>query len=181
MVKSGRITIKYPDGRRKLVDLSDKVFGAPNFKYWELYWSDTALRKGISNIPSPEEWAKLEYFAQSILQPVRNEFGAMRINSCYRSVELCLAMGSNSKSNHARAEAADIEPYDSSIPLIKVMNWIHDNLEFRELIAEYFPNGWIHVASRIGGNDRFTKLKDPNHNFSLMSMSEINRLYLQEN
>jgi hypothetical protein len=180
MQKTGVIVLIYPDGLTKNVDLSDKVEGAPNFRYWELYWSDTALRKGINNMPTPEEWVKLERIAREILQPIRTKFGAMRINSGYRSVELCLAMGSSKNSNHARAEAFDIEPYNNKIPLIEVINWINDHLEFRELIAEYFPNGWIHVASRPGSNDRIIKLKDSTHNFDRVSMDDLNELYPSE-
>ena len=158
-------------------DLNAKIPGAPNFRYGEFVKSDTAIRLGIENIPNEEQWQCIEKLAVNVLQPVRNEFGRLTITSGFRSVELCLAVGSSSASNHARGQASDIEPYDVDIPLIFVVEFIHDNLEYRELIAEYFPWGWIHVAYREGGNIKKLKLKDKDHNYRVVDIEYIKKLY----
>jgi len=131
-------------------------------------------------------WGVCEIRSVNILQPVRDHFGRINITSGFRSPELCLAIGSYKvvggkpvvTSNHARGQAADIEPDDPSIPLIDIMNFIYNECDFRELIAEYFPGGWVHVAYREGGNAKILKLKDPDHNYKVYDdMRYINSIY----
>ena len=45
-----------------------------NFTLSELTKSDTAIRKGINNNPSPEQIEKLKSLCENILQPVRDHF-----------------------------------------------------------------------------------------------------------
>lgn len=156
---------------------NDMVFGTFNFKYGEFTKSSTALRKGIDNTPSDKHWESIEDLASNVLQALRDEFGPIRITSGYRSEELCIAVGSSKNSNHARGQAADIEPYDSSIKLISILEYIVENLEFRTVIAEYFPDGWIHVDFRTGGNVKRIKLKDANHNYENVSLDYIKQIY----
>jgi zinc D-Ala-D-Ala carboxypeptidase len=148
-----------------------------NFQYKEFIKSNTALRKGIQNIPVEDNWLCIEKLTVNILQPVREKFGRIRISSGFRSPDLCLAVGSSTKSNHCRGQAADFEPLRSNVSLYQVLAWIYRHLEFRELIAEYFPDGWIHVAYREGANDRILKLKDDKHNFDRVELSYIQKLY----
>lgn len=148
-----------------------------NFQYKEFTKSNTALRKGIANIPNNDQWESVERLTLNILQPVREKFGRMRITSGFRSPELCIAVGSSRSSNHCRGEAADFEPLRNNVTLYQVLAWIYRNLEFRELIAEYFPDGWIHVAYREGANEKILKLKDQNHNYSRVDLSYIQKIY----
>ena len=157
--------------------LNDKIPGAESFSYKEFVRSQTALRKGIKNEPTDEEWECIEKLAVNILQPVRNEFGRIRITSGFRSVELCEAVGSNKNSNHARGQAADIEPIDPKTKLIDVVEFICSGLEYRAVIAEYFPDGWIHVAYREGGNIKKLKLKDEKHSYEEVSLNYLKSLY----
>jgi len=173
--------------RRKNVmrDLYARIPGAVNFTYGEFIKSDTAIRLGIENVPNEAQWQAIERLAVNILQPIRDQFGRVNITSGFRSVELCIAIGSfrtiggkpTVTSNHARGQAADIEPDDPSIPLIDILNFINNECDYRELIAEYFPGGWVHVAYRENANDRLLKLKDPNHNFARVEMDYINAIY----
>jgi hypothetical protein len=55
-------------------NLNSKIPGAPNFKYREFIKSDTAIRKGIDNIPIDEHWENIEKLAVNILQPLREIF-----------------------------------------------------------------------------------------------------------
>ena len=80
-----------------------------NFTLSELIKSDTAIRKGINNNPNAEQIEKLKALCENILQPVRDHFGRVKVTSGFRSVDLCLAIGSSSNSQHAKAEAADFE------------------------------------------------------------------------
>ena len=158
-------------------DLRAKIPNAPNFTYGEMVRSDTAIRLGIVNKPTMAEWARIEDLAQLVLQPIRNEFGRIKILSGFRTVELCIAVGSSKTSYHAFGGAADIEPYDATIGLFDVLEWISENINYNELIAEYFPEGWVHVG-RIRGDDRCAlKLKDANHHFKRVSLAYVGSIY----
>jgi len=162
-----------------LRDLNKKLPMAPNFKYREFVKSDTAMRLGIRNIPNEQQWQSIERVAGNIIQPVREKFGMIRITSGFRSVELCQAIGSSPKSNHTRGEALDFEPVSSNIRLVDIIKWIHTNLDYRELIAEYFPGGWVHAAYRLNKNVRKLKLKDKRHSYASVSMPYILNIYDQ--
>ena len=83
------------------------------------------------------------------------------VSSGYRSPQLCEVIGSSSKSQHAKGQAADIE-----IPGVdnKVLaQWIKNNLVFDQLILEFYKesdprSGWIHV-SYVAENPRKESLK----------------------
>ena len=166
-----------------MINLRSKIPSAPNFRYGEFVKSDTAIRKGISNIPNLTQWNDIEKLAVNILQPLRTHMGQtysdgrLRITSGFRSVPLCLAVGSSKNSNHARGQASDIEPVDCDIKLFDIIEWIYTNCQFRELIAEYFPDGWVHVAYRERANTRILKLKDKNHNYQRVDINYLRSLY----
>ena len=160
-----------------LRNLNSKIPGAESFTYKEFVTSETAIRRGIKNEPNEEQWKAIEELARNVLQPIRNKFGRIRITSGFRSVELCNAVGSNANSNHARGEAADIEPLESNVKLIDILEFIHNELNYRELIAEFFPDGWVHVAYRKNGNEKILKLKDNKHNYDKLSLDEIKKIY----
>ena len=64
-----------------------------NFSLAELCKSQTALRKGIDNLPKdPDIVAKMQTLAEQVLQPVRDKFGPTVINSGYRCKKLNTAI-----------------------------------------------------------------------------------------
>ena len=120
-----------------------------NFTLSELIKSDTAIRKGINNNPNAEQIEKLKELCENILQPVRDHFGRVKITSGFRSVELCMAIGSSARSQHAKAEAADFECV--GVDNAELFDWIKNNLEPDQLILEFYtpgePNsGGIHCS-----------------------------------
>jgi len=120
-----------------------------NFTLSELTKSDTAIRRGINNNPNAEQIEKLKALCENILQPVRDHFGRVKITSGFRSVDLCLAIGSSANSQHARAEAADFECVGTDNA--ELADWINKNLDYDQLILEFYtpgePNsGWIHCS-----------------------------------
>ena len=128
-----------------------------NFSLQELLKSQTALRKGIDNKPTdPSVITNLQVLCEKVLQPIRDHFARpVVINSGYRCPKLNKAIGSSSKSQHTKGEAADIE-----IPGLsnkELAEYIEDNLPFDQLILEFYngvdPNsGWVHV-SYVGDSD----------------------------
>ena len=125
-----------------------------NFSLEELTKSQTAMRKGIDNNPSADDIAALGNLAMNILQPVRNHFGKpFTPSSGYRSVELCLAIGSSERSQHAKGEAADFEV--PNVSNMELAQWIVSNLDFDQLILEYYTGGntgWVHCSYKESGN-----------------------------
>ena len=124
-----------------------------NFTLDELIKSQVATRKNISNNPSPQQIENLKALAINILQPIRTNFDKpMIISSGFRCAELCLEIGSSINSEHCAHEksaAADFEIW--SIDNKELAMWIKDNLEFNQLILEFYksgdPNsGWIHCS-----------------------------------
>ena len=121
-------------------------------------FSDTAIRRNIPNEPTMEEVVNLTNLCCHILQPVREHFGkAVRINSGFRSVKLCEAVGSSGKSQHAKGQAADFEIFGVSNK--ELADWIHYNINYDQLILEYWkeedPNsGWVHCSYNEGNNRR---------------------------
>ena len=120
-----------------------------NFSLQELTKSDTAIRKVIDNEPNSDQIDKLKALCENILQPVRDHFGRVKVTSGYRSVELCMAIGSSANSQHAKSEAADFEVMGTDNA--ELADWIKNNLDYDQLILEYYtpgePNsGWIHCS-----------------------------------
>ena len=121
-----------------------------NFNLVELTKSQTAERKGIANDPSPDHQENLRLLCERVLQPIRDHFNpTVTISSGYRNEILSNKIGSSSKSQHCKGEAADFEIFGT--PNNEVSDWIKENLMFDQLILEYFepgqPNsGWVHVS-----------------------------------
>ena len=127
-----------------------------NFSINELTKSQTAERKGIDNTPSTEHQENLKSLCEMILQPIRDHFGqVVSVSSGYRSPELCVAIGSSTKSQHAKGEASDFEIFGVSNK--ELAEWIHYNINYDQLILEYWkesdPNsGWVHCSFSLNGN-----------------------------
>ena len=63
-----------------------------NFSLKELTRSQTAIRMGIENVPNTEQLVNLAVLVQQILQPCRDKFGTIAINSGLRVLELNLSL-----------------------------------------------------------------------------------------
>ena len=144
-----------------------------NFSLQELVYSPTALHAGIDQEEhlDTNAIARITALTLKVLQPVRDQFGPTKINSCFRSEPLNTLIGGSSKSQHCcsgTSAAADIEIFSEEISNLQLAQWIKDNLELDQLILENYaperiskitgkpegPNsGWVHVSySSIGEN-----------------------------
>lgn len=119
--------------------------------------SQTAERKGIDNTPQGEHLEAAKALFENVVQKVRENFGVTVINSGYRSPDLNEAVGGSSRSQHCKGEAADIEcPGTANAD---VANWIVDNLDFDQVILEFYTpgipdSGWVHVSYKADGSNR---------------------------
>jgi len=128
-----------------------------NFSLAEFTKSQTAERKGIDNTPQGEHMDAAVSLFENVVQKVRDHFGPTVINSGYRSPDLNAAVGGSSRSQHCKGEAADIEV--PGVPNAEVAEWIRDNLEFDQLILEFYTpgipdSGWVHVSYVADGDNR---------------------------
>ena len=126
-----------------------------NFTLSEFTKSQTAERKGIDNTPGEEHLEAAKHLFSNVVQKVRDNFGVTVINSGYRGPELNEAIGGSERSQHCKGEAVDIEcPGTANYD---VAAWIQDNLDFDQLILEFYKpgipdSGWVHVSYKSEGN-----------------------------
>ena len=129
-----------------------------NFSLAELTKSETALRFDMENTPGPVEIANLTDLAGKVLQPVRDHFGkGVKVNSGFRHPEVNAKVGGSKTSDHCKGQAADIEI--PGVANAELAQWIADNLEFRQLILEFYQiavpdSGWVHVSWVAGDNKK---------------------------
>ena len=126
-----------------------------NFTLQEYIKSQTATRKGLDNTPNNDHLEKAKILFENVVQKVRDNFGVTVINSGYRGPALNEAVGGSSKSQHCKGEAVDIEC--PGTPNYDVAKWIEDNLDFDQLILEFYTpgipdSGWVHVSYKSDGN-----------------------------
>ena len=121
-----------------------------NFSLHELTKSETALRMGFDNTPGEAETESLRLLCEKVLQPVRDHYGkGVKVNSGFRSPESNAAVGGSKTSDHCKGQAADIEI--PGVPNAELAQWIMDNLEYTQLILEFYTpgipdSGWVHVS-----------------------------------
>ena len=120
------------------------------FSLEEMTKSQTAIRRGINNIPSDQELENLVELIKNVLDPVREHFKkSVTVNSGYRGKKLNKLIKGSKNSQHCKGQAADIE-------IIGISNydlacWIRDNMDFDQLILEFHnrkvpDSGWVHVS-----------------------------------
>jgi zinc D-Ala-D-Ala carboxypeptidase len=126
----------------------------------EVVRSESAKRKGISNMPTPEHIANFKLLAEKIFEPVRAHFRCpIIISSGYRSKELNIAVGGSLTSQHCTGEAIDIDMdgTPNGVTNRMVFDYIKDNLEFDQLIYEFGDSNnpdWVHVSYESTGKQR---------------------------
>jgi hypothetical protein len=134
-----------------------------NLSLAEVIRSETAKRKGVSNMPTPAHIENFKKLAENIFQPIRKHFGKpIHISSGYRSDALNKAIGGSKTSQHCKGEAIDIDMDGTSITNAQIFNYIKDNLNFDQLIWEFGTASnpdWVHVSYNSTGKQRKQILK----------------------
>ena len=121
-----------------------------NFSLAEMVKSDTALRHDMDNTPEEAEIENLKRLCEKVLQPVREHFKTgVKVNSGFRHPDVNAKVGGSKTSDHCKGQAADIEI--PGIPNADLAVWIMDNLEYTQLILEFYTpgvpdSGWVHVS-----------------------------------
>jgi hypothetical protein len=126
----------------------------------EVIRSESAKRKGISNMPTEAHIANFKLLAEKIFEPIRTHFRCpIIISSGYRSKELNAAIGGSLTSQHCQGEAIDIDMdgTPNGVTNRMVFDYIKDNLEFDQLIFEFGDKenpDWVHVSYESSGKQR---------------------------
>ena len=119
-----------------------------HFTLRELIKSDTAIRKGIKNVPNKQEEQNLTALVDKILDPLREAYKKpIIVTSGFRCEELNRLVGGSKTSQHRTGQAVDIRTIsDTPEENKKLYDLIIElNLPFDQLINEYNFD-WVHVS-----------------------------------
>jgi hypothetical protein len=129
-----------------------------NLSLAEVTRSETAKRKGISNMPTPEHLENFKKLAENVFQPIREHFGVpIHISSGYRSKALNTAVGGSLSSQHCTGEAIDIDMDGTSITNKQVFDFVKEHVNFDQMIWEFGTDAnpdWVHVSFESTGKQR---------------------------
>ncbi len=128
-----------------------------HFNLAEMIVSPTAKKLGLPNTPTPQHIENMRYCCEKILEPVRAKFGPVTINSSYRAPAVNKAVGGSATSQHVNGQAIDFEV--KGVDNKKVADWVADNLEFDQVILEFYSagdknSGWVHASIKKEGGNR---------------------------
>lgn len=111
--------------------------------------SKTAEKHEIENSPNENQIQEMKKLAKNIFDPLRVWAGhPIRVNSFFRSPELCLKLKSKATSQHTKGQAIDIDSLGSKTNS-DLFYYIKENLNFDQLIWEFGDDenpDWIHVS-----------------------------------
>ena len=121
-----------------------------HISYKEATRSNTALRRGIENIPDVEELENMKLIAEKVFEPLRKWVGGpIKINSFYRSPELNVAIGGSKKSQHCHGQAIDIDDTYGHRSNASMFHHIRYSLDYDQIIWEFGDDknpAWVHVS-----------------------------------
>lgn len=134
-----------------------------NLSLAEMIRSESAKRKGISNMPTEEHLANMKKLATNVFQPIREYFNIpIHISSGYRSLELNKAIKGSKTSQHCTGEAIDIDMDGTKVTNKQVFDYIKNNIVFDQMIWEFGTDlnpDWVHVSFNPNGKQRKQILK----------------------
>ena len=121
-----------------------------HISYKEATRSNTALRRGIENIPDVEELENMKLIAKEVFEPLRKWVGGpIKINSFYRSPELNVAIGGSKKSQHCHGQAIDIDDTYGHRSNASMFHHLRYSLDYDQIIWEFGDDknpAWVHVS-----------------------------------
>ena len=121
-----------------------------HISYNEAVRSNTALRRGIENIPNDDQLHFMEIIAEKIFEPLREWVGGpIKVNSFFRSSELNESIGGSKTSQHCKGQAIDLDDVYGGKTNAEMYTWIKEILNFDQMIWEFGtdmnPN-WVHIS-----------------------------------
>ena len=114
-----------------------------SFTLEALTFSETAVRRGLPNVPNDEQIQNLTELAQS-LERVQSLLGhPLHISSAFRSPKVNAAVGGSVTSAHMEGYAADFtcEAFGTPLEICKAI--VSSDLAFDQIIQE---GSWCHLS-----------------------------------
>lgn len=120
-----------------------------NISYKEATFTQTRL----DNVPNNVQLEAMKTIANRVFEPLREAMGGVPIfiSSFFRSEAVNKKIGGSKNSQHTFGEAQDLS--GNILGFVRndeIFNYIKDNLEFDQLIAEDLKDdgsiGWVHVS-----------------------------------
>ena len=132
-----------------------------HFSLYEMIYSETAVSHHIDNMPNETETENLKYLCEKILEPLRQHFGVVRINSGFRCPKLNQRIGGVGNSQHQFGQAADIRCSNKDIAR-KYFSFIAAHCIYDQLLFEYNRCGifWIHVSLKRDEKNRRMRIEN---------------------
>ena len=120
------------------------------FSIGEMTRSDTARRLGIDNTPSDEIKKNLTLFINTVLDPIREDWGSpIIVSSGYRCPELNKAVGGVKTSGHLYGYCADLQVKGDLRKFSNfVIEWMKEHqMKYDQIIWEKSGNvTWLHFC-----------------------------------
>lgn len=114
-----------------------------HFTLAEATFSDTAVRKGLSNEPQVDTIKRMVEAAKG-MERVRSLLGhSIRVSSWFRSLYVNRAVGSSDKSDHVLGYAIDFTCPAYGTPLDVCKAIVASNIAFSQIIWE---GTWVHIS-----------------------------------
>ena len=121
---------------------------SPNFTWGEMTRTGQTALQDKNRQEAEKCKDALTAVCTQLMEPIRAEFGPLRINSGFRGPAVNTAVGGSKNSQHMIGQACDFVPMDAKIPLMKIVNWVRkSNMKWGQLIHEHPGNSlWIHIS-----------------------------------
>ena len=123
------------------------------FSIEELTQSATAKRLGIDNTPSDKIKNNLTLFINTVLDPIREDWGSpIIVSSGYRCPELNKAVGGANTSGHQYGYCADLQVKGGMKKIREladfILKWMKDhNMKWDEILFEHSSGvTWLHFC-----------------------------------
>jgi len=122
---------------------------SPHFSWAEL----TTTSTGLANTPGAGQRANLERLAVKVLEPIRGQFGPIRITSAFRSSAVNRAVGGtvSPPSSHLDGRGADLYATQGATA-DQIARWLYtqSGLPLRQVIVEHHT-GHLHAEMQADG------------------------------
>ena len=125
------------------------IYLSPHFDLVQLTYSETALKRGINNVPSKRTIERLKSLAAELEKIVRLLRHPIVISSGYRSKALNKAVGGSRMSQHIQGLAVDFTCKRFGSPYRICKTIVESKIQFDQLILEHGASKgvqWVHVS-----------------------------------
>ncbi len=138
---------------------------SPNFTLEEATFSETAVRMGINNQPSPEQLENMKIAADG-MEKIRALLGKpIRVNSWLRLPDVNVAVGGSKISSHMDGWAIDFTCAGFGDPYTVAKALKDSDIQVDQCIHEF--GRWVHVSFAPQMRGQFLTIFKPDNKYKL--------------